>query len=100
VVYHATATRDDRLMRRGPYGHGIGAAVAFWLQEGDTYALWILARWIALRTRRLLGGAIRLDRRLVLEEGLVLAGTARGLSFGIRVGAGRLTLDDRRSPPR
>jgi GT2 family glycosyltransferase len=91
LVHHARATRQGRLARRAPYGHGIGAAVAIWLRERDAYALVILGRWLDLRLRRLLEGIFRRNRILVYEEALVLAGTARGLLFGARVDAARLS---------
>jgi len=85
LVHHARATRQGRLARRAPYGHGIGAAVAIWLRERDTYAIVVLARWLELRLRRLFEGIFRRNPLLVYEEALVLAGTARGLLFGARV---------------
>lgn len=91
VVFHERATPEQRLERRGPYGHGMGAAIAIWLRERDLYALWILARWVAHRNRRLFGGLVRRDWRAVHEEALVLWGTGRGLVFGARVEGERLT---------
>ncbi len=35
LVQHAKATKEERLARRAPYGHGIGADVAIWLRRGD-----------------------------------------------------------------
>jgi GT2 family glycosyltransferase len=84
VVHHARATRQQRLARRGPYGHGVGANVAIWLREGDVYASWVLAKWLALRARRLARGVVRGDWTLAYEETLVLRGTVRGIGFGLR----------------
>jgi len=83
-IRHERATRRDRLARREPYGHGVGAGIGIWLREGDAYAPWVLVRWLALRCRRLLAGAVRLEVTLVREEALVLMGTVRGLAFGLR----------------
>jgi len=91
LVYHARATTGERRGRRGPYGHGVGAAVVIWLREGDAYAVWVLGRWLALRLRRLLTGLLRRDWTLAGEEALVLGGTARGLLFGLRVERQRRT---------
>ncbi len=91
LVQHARATKQERLARRAPYGHGIGAGAAIWLREGDLFALWVLARWLAMRVRRFLTGAARGDARLAFEEVLVLAGTARGVVFGFRAGRRRPT---------
>ena len=74
LVQHAKATKEERLARRAPYGHGIGADVAIWLREGDLFALWVLARWLAMRLRRLGAGVRRRDRTLAYEEALVLGG--------------------------
>ena len=91
IVCHTMATREERLARRAPYGHGIGAGVVIWLREGDLYALWILVRWLSLRSRRLFRGVVRLDWRLAHEEVLVLRGTVRGFAFGLRTGRDRPT---------
>jgi GT2 family glycosyltransferase len=85
LVYHTRATAKQRLGRRAPYGHGVGAAVAIWLREGDVYALWVLVEWLALRLRRAARGILGWNWALVHEESLVLAGTVRGLLFGVRV---------------
>jgi O-antigen biosynthesis protein len=91
VVFHSRVTREERLARRAPYGHGIGAGAAILLRERDLYALDILARWLALRLRRLVTGLLRRDWGLAHEEVLVLGGTARGLVFGLRAGRDRST---------
>jgi len=82
VVEHETATREERLGRRVPYGYGMGVACALWFRQGDRAALEILRRWLAMRGRRLARG-VRHDRPLAHEELLVLAGTARGLGRGL-----------------
>jgi O-antigen biosynthesis protein len=89
VVYHARATKQERLARRVPYGHGVGANIAIWLREGDLYALWVLSKWLALRLRRWTRGVLRRDWTLAYEEALVLRGTAHGLLFGMRAGKRR-----------
>lgn len=94
VVYHELASQRDRLARRMPYGHGMGACCALWLRQGDAYALRVLAAWVALRVRRLAGGLRRREWRLVYEELLVLGGTARGLLHGARV-AGEAPVPER-----
>ncbi len=91
LVYHAMATREERLARRAPYGHGIGAAVAIWLREGDSYALAVMTKWLRLRLHRLLKGLLNRDWTLAFEEALVLGGTARGVLFGMRAGKVRPT---------
>jgi hypothetical protein len=98
VVYHAQVTRRERLARRAPYGHGIGAGVGIWLREGDPFALWVLARWLAQRLRRCFTGLLRRDWTLAREEALVLGGTARGLAFGLRAKAGRATSYEPNAP--
>jgi GT2 family glycosyltransferase len=83
VVQHETATVQERLARRGPYGHGVGAGTVFRLFERDAYAAWILACWLASRARRLGSGLARGDRLRAREELLVLAGTVRGIRHGV-----------------
>jgi GT2 family glycosyltransferase len=91
VVYHGRTTRAGRLARRLPYGYGTGAGIGIWLREGDGFAVWVLARWMAMRGRRGMSGLIRRDVGLTREEALVLAGTARGLWFGLREGPARVS---------
>jgi GT2 family glycosyltransferase len=82
LVYHERKTRGERLARRVPYGYGMGAACATWLRQRDWYALRVLAAWLLLRSK-LLVGAVRRRRWLsAWEEMLVLGGTARGLAHG------------------
>jgi len=91
VVFHARTTRRERLGRRVPYGFGTGAGIGIWLRERDAFAAWVLARWLALRARRAVRGVVTRDWLLAREEALVLGGTARGLWFGLRQDAGRLS---------
>jgi GT2 family glycosyltransferase len=91
VVRHARTTRRERLGRRVPYGFGTGAGIGIWLREGDAFAAWVLARWLAHRLRRGGRGVLTGDWLLAREEALVLGGTARGLWFGLRQDAERLS---------
>lgn len=89
VVFHRRATHADRIVRRFPYGYGMGAFCALWLRRGDLYSIWIFARWSGSRLRRLFGGASRGDWLRVREEMLVLRGTAHGLVQGFRLNSDR-----------
>lgn len=91
LVYHEQAPEADRLARRIPYGHGMGACCVLWLRQGDRYGARVLAAWAALRLRRLVGGLRRRRWRLVREEVLVLWGTVRGVLHGLSVADGRST---------
>ena len=84
VVLHERASTAGRLARRVPYGYGMGACCVLWLREGDTQALPVLGRWVAMRSNRLARSLARGRWLAVREEALVLAGTARGIGFGIR----------------
>lgn len=84
LVYHERATRAGRLGRRVPYGYGMGACCSIWLVRGDGHALRVLARWLMMRLRRLLGGVRAANGLLVYEETLVLVGTVGGLIYGLR----------------
>ena len=84
VVQHQPATRAGRLQRRRPYGYGMGAACGIYLRAGDLHAAGLLAAWLALRLR-VLGSALASGRSAaLLEEALVLSGTAAGLMYGVR----------------
>jgi GT2 family glycosyltransferase len=85
LVYHAQTNRAGRLARRWPYGYGMGACCSLWLRRRDPQALRVLASWLVMRSRRLLGGAWRRQGLLVREELLVLWGTLGGLLYGLRV---------------
>jgi hypothetical protein len=84
VVRHEPVTRRGRLERRGPYGYGMGAACAIRLRERDSYALRLLAGWVALRARVLVASVLRGRPAALREEALVLGGTAAGLVHGLR----------------
>ena len=84
VVHHERVSTAGRLARRVPYGYGMGACCVLWLREGDTQALPVLGRWVAMRSNRLARSLARGRWLAVREEALVLAGTARGIGFGIR----------------
>ena len=84
VVFHERVSAEGRLARRVPYGYGMGACCVLWLREGDAQALPVLGRWVAMRSNRLARSLARRRWLAVREEALVLAGTARGIGFGIR----------------
>jgi GT2 family glycosyltransferase len=86
LVFHEMKPRRERVTRRGAYGYGMGAAVVFRRRDPDPRALALLRTWVGYRIR-LLGRAVA-ERRLrsVREEVLMLAGTARGIVFGLRRG--------------
>jgi GT2 family glycosyltransferase len=84
IVRHEPATREGRLARRRPYGYGMGAACALRLREGDTYAAWLIVRWLGLRLRVLASALLRGRWLALREEALVLRGTAAGLVHGYR----------------
>jgi GT2 family glycosyltransferase len=87
LVFHEMKPRHERVTRRGAYGYGMGAAVVFRRRDPDPRALALLRVWVGYRVR-LLGRAL-VERRLrsVREEVLMLAGTVRGIVFGLRRGA-------------
>jgi GT2 family glycosyltransferase len=84
VVYHERQPRDRRLASRTAYGRGIGACCGLWLRGRDPHALAVLAGWLRMRS----GMAARALRcrqwGSLREELLVLGGTARGLTYGLR----------------
>lgn len=84
LVLHERTTRAGRLARRVPYGYGMGACVTLWLREGDRFAWRVLAAWLELRGGLLLRALARGRWLSVYEEALVLAGTIRGLVYGLR----------------
>jgi GT2 family glycosyltransferase len=86
LVLHERATRAQRLARRVPYGFGMGAACAIWLRERDRVAWRVLANWLLLRAQRAAAAARGRSLLGVWEETLVIAGTARGILHGLRVG--------------
>jgi GT2 family glycosyltransferase len=86
VVRHEPATRRGRLERRWPYGHGMGAACAIRLREGDLYAIRLLGGWVALRLRVLASALLSRRWAALREEALVLGGTVAGIAHGLRDG--------------
>lgn len=84
-VYHERKSRRERLLRRVPYGYGMGACCVLWLRQRDAYGLRVLVAWIGFRLRLLVRALIRGRVAGVHEELLVLAGTLRGLVYGARV---------------
>ncbi|MBD0290841.1 MAG: glycosyltransferase [Thermoleophilia bacterium] len=85
VVFHERAPRRERLARRIPYGYGMGACCTLWLRGGDAGGLRVLVAWLRFRSSRLRRAIA--DRRWLgaYEEALVLAGTVRGIGYGLRV---------------
>ena len=84
LVYHERVNRMQRLRRRVPYGHGMGAACALWLCSGDRNALRVLWAWLLMRLWRMAGALRKRNWQLVYEEVLVLTGTVLGLVYGLR----------------
>jgi len=84
LVRHQRQEAAKRQASRRRYGHGVGACCALWLRAGDGYAVIILAEWLLLRCRRLLGSGFRGNWRGAVEELLVLWGTLTGIAYGFR----------------
>ena len=84
LVLHERATTAGRLARRFPYGYGMGACCVLWIRQRDTQGFRVLAHWIVMRSNRLARSLARGRWSGVHEELLVLAGTARGVLFGLR----------------
>jgi GT2 family glycosyltransferase len=87
VVWHRRAVPAGRLARRHLYGFGMGATCAIHLRAGDLYAVPMLAAWVALRLRLVAAGLLRRRLAVLHEEARVLAGTAAGMLYGIRLEA-------------
>ena len=87
VVYHERKPRAERLERRIPYGYGMGACTVLWLREGDRRGLPVLGRWVRMRGGMLARAVARRRWLAAYEEALVLAGTVRGIGYGLRVRA-------------
>ncbi|HEU4721980.1 MAG TPA: glycosyltransferase [Gemmatimonadaceae bacterium] len=85
VVFHERQPLAQRTRSRFGYGHGIGACCALWGLGGDPFAAKVLARWSAMRLRRLAGAARARDARTAKDELRVLRGTAAGIAYGLRV---------------
>ena len=84
VVFHERTTKAGRLERRIPYGYGMGACCVLWLRQGDAQGLSVLGRWVTMRSNRLARSLVRGRWLAVREEALVLTGTARGITYGLR----------------
>lgn len=84
LVFHETKPRRERVVRRGAYGYGMGAAAVLRHRDPDPRAFAMLRSWLRYRAR-LLGRAL-VERRFrsAHEEVLMLAGTVRGIAFGLR----------------
>ena len=91
VVYHARTSKAGRISRRIPYGYGMGACCRIWLQQKDPQALPVLGHWFRLRMSRLWEGIRKRHWMLVHEELLVLAGTIRGFTDGLRLSTSNTT---------
>lgn len=76
VVRHEQKPAAARRATRSRYGRGVGAAIGIWLRGGELSAALVLIRWLMLRLRLLPRDAGELR---------VLAGTAGGLVYGLRV---------------
>jgi O-antigen biosynthesis protein len=84
TVFHETKPRRERITRRSAYGYGMGAAAVLRRRDPDPSAFALLRTWVRYRLQ-LLGRAIAEGRlRSAHEELLMLAGTARGVVFGLR----------------
>jgi GT2 family glycosyltransferase len=84
VVYHERQSAERRRSSRGAYGHGMGAFCALRVSRGDVRPVALLGRWIGMRLGLLARAVRRGSARGVAEELAVLAGTARGLAYGLR----------------
>ncbi len=86
VVYHERQTRTRRLTTRWTYAFGMGAFLGIWLRRRDRYALHLLGIWLATLTRELVSISLkRHDLFGAYQRGLGMAGTARGLVYGLTV---------------
>lgn len=85
LVFHERKPRSERLERRIPYGYGMGACCTLWLRDGDRRGLGVLGRWVRMRGGMLARAAVRRRWLTAYEETLVLAGTVRGVGYGLRV---------------
>jgi len=96
VVRHERASREGRLERRWPYGHGMGAACGLRLRERDLYGARLLTEWLGLRLRILASGLLGGRWSALHEEALVLGGTATGVVHGLRLGPRSRDVPDKR----
>ena len=101
LVYHERTDRQGRMIRREPYGYGMGACCVLWFRQGDRAAPRILFQWLKMRGWRLLGSLQHREWTGVEEELLVLKGTCMGVAYGLRVeSAVPLSNNDRYEPYR
>lgn len=84
LVLHERQPAGRRRATRSSYGRGVGACCGIWLRERDPAALSTLAAWLRMRGGRAARAAARRDLAGIEEELLVLAGTGRGLAYGLR----------------
>jgi O-antigen biosynthesis protein len=83
VIYHRRQERARRLATRWAYGHGIGALCGLRVRRHDPYALGDLGSWVFNLAREGGRGLARRDWDTVYQRGLSLAGTMRGLVYGL-----------------
>lgn len=86
LVCHEWQTLARRRATRVTYGFGIGAFCGVWLRAGDPFAACMLLAFLGLQGRVLGGGAVRRDRRAVLDAARMLASIGPGLAYGARIG--------------
>jgi glycosyltransferase involved in cell wall biosynthesis len=82
VVGHERATVEERRVRRGSYGFGVGACIGRWARDRDPTWRRVLVSWVRLRA-----GELRRRRSwsAASDEARVLCGTLRGLLYGLRL---------------
>lgn len=85
VVRHERVTEARRRATRRSYGRGIGTFVGLRGREGDPRVWGLLLRWVVQRLVLLGRAVLRLDRLAVIEEPIVLVGTAAGVAHGLRL---------------
>ena len=83
VVYHERKSRRERVERRIPYGHGMGASCTFRVREGDRYGLRVLTTWLVFRGRLLAKSLLRRRWWAAYEELLILGGTVLGIGHAL-----------------
>jgi GT2 family glycosyltransferase len=84
VVRHDWQTAARRRATRSTYGFGIGAMSALWLRRGEAYALRMLASFLWMHVRGLLGGVRHGDPLRVGEHVRAIAALPPGLAYGAR----------------
>lgn len=83
IIYHRRQDRTRRLATRWAYGHGIGALCGLGVRRRDPYAMRDLGSWVVNLAREGGRGLVRRDWDAVYQRGLSLAGTMRGLVYGL-----------------